>query len=466
MKEAQSKRIGRRGFLRGASALAAGALVSNCRSTTGTPRALGRQTRLATFACDVTLPLGTPIYSSYKPLETIEHPLMAKGVVIEQGNDRYVLCAVDYCELRNSTYDLFREAVAESAQTSISHVAVQTVHQHTAPMGDADARPFIDAVNPPPAFPANEVWDTLAATLGGAVREAMGNFTPVDAVGMSQARVDRVASNRRVPLGDGKVGFRASSCRDEKIRDMPEGLIDPMLQTITFAQNGRPVARLHYYATHPQSFYGDPRASYDFVGMAREHLEQEEGIFQVYFTGCAGNVAAGKYNDGSPEARQGLYERLYAAMKASCAAPTFVPITPITWTTAEFPLTERDDPGYTEEDCRAQLADVSRPDSVRTGGAMGLAYRLRSNRPIELNALHMGNLHIAHLPGEPMIEYQLFAKELRAGEFVAVSGYGDCAPGYICLASGYGEGGYEPTASLLRPESEGPFRESIRQLLA
>jgi hypothetical protein len=200
--------------------------------------------------------------------------------------------------------------------------------------------------------------------------------------------------------------------------------------------------------------------------MAREHLEQEEGIFQVYFTGCAGNVAAGKYNDGSPEARQGLYERLYAAMKASCAAPTFVPITPITWTTAEFPLTERDDPGYTEEDCRAQLADVSRPDSVRTGGAMGLAYRLRSNRPIELNALHMGNLHIAHLPGEPMIEYQLFAKELRAGEFVAVSGYGDCAPGYICLASGYGEGGYEPTASLLRPESEGPFRESIRQLLA
>ena len=56
--------------------------------------------------------------------------------------------------------------------------------------------------------------------------------------------------------------------------------------------------------------------------------------------------------------------------------------------------------------------------------------------------------------------------DIHAGEFVAVSGYGDCAPGYICLASGYGEGGYEPTASLLRPESEGPFRESIRQLLA
>ena len=466
MSTVRTKRIDRRGFLHGASLLAAGALVSNCRSMAGASRGPGGRTRLATFVCDVTVPLGTPIYSSYKPLETVEHPLLAKGVVIEQGDDRYVLCAVDWCELRNSTYDAFRQAVAQSADTSVSHVAVQTVHQHTAPLGDADARPFIDAVTPPPAYPSNEVFEGAAATLGEAVRGAVGNFVPVDAIGTSQAKVEQVASNRRVPVGEGKVGFRASSCRDEKIRALPEGLIDPMLQTITFARDGRLVARLHYYATHPQSFYGDPRASYDFVGMARERLEQEEGAFQVYFTGCAGNVAAGKYNDGTPEARQGLYERIYAAMRASCAAPVFAPVSGIRWTTAEFPLSVREDPGYTEADSRAQMADVNKPDSVRTGAAMNLAYRLRSARPIEVSALHMGNVHIAHLPGEPMVEYQLFAKEQRASEFVAVSGYGDCAPGYICTASAYDEGGYEPTASLLRPDSEGPFREAIRQLLA
>ena len=32
------------------------------------------------------------------------------------------------------------------------------------------------------------------------------------------------------------------------------------------------------------------------------------------------------YNDGTPEARQGLYERIYAAMRASCAAPVFAPV--------------------------------------------------------------------------------------------------------------------------------------------
>lgn len=461
-----SGRLGRREFLRGASVLTAGALAARCKGMGVAMGASGSRKRLATFVCDVTLPLGTPIYSSYKPLETIEHPLLAKGVVIEEGDARYVLCAVDWCELCNSTYDSFRKSVADAAETEVSRVAVQTVHQHTAPMGDADVWPFLNELETPTPFPSVEVFEAAAATLGGAVRRSLDSLTAFDAVGTSQARVDQVASNRRIPIGEGKVGFRASSCRDENMRALPEGLIDPMLQTLTFAQGDRVLARLHYYATHPQSFYGDPRASYDFPGMARERLEQEQGVFQVYFTGCAGDVAAGKYNDGTPEARDGLYQRLYAAMEASSAATEFAPAPSVGWTTAEFPLTTREDAGYAEADIRARMADTKHAHSTRSGGAMSLAYRARSARPIEVSALRMGNIRIVHLPGEPMIEYQLFAKQLRAQDFVAVAGYGDGATGYICTARAYEEGGYEPTASRLRPESETAFRDAIRQLLA
>ena len=42
--------------------------------------------RVATFRCDVTPPLGEAIYSSYRPLATIEHPLLAKGVVLDDRN--------------------------------------------------------------------------------------------------------------------------------------------------------------------------------------------------------------------------------------------------------------------------------------------------------------------------------------------------------------------------------------------
>jgi len=71
--------------------------------------------RVATFQCDVTPPLGEAIYSSYLPLATVEHPLLAKGIVLDDGRRRYVLCAVDWCELCNSTHTLFRRKMAEAA---------------------------------------------------------------------------------------------------------------------------------------------------------------------------------------------------------------------------------------------------------------------------------------------------------------------------------------------------------------
>jgi len=40
------------------------------------------------------------------------------------------------------------------------------------------------------------------------------------------------------------------------------------------------------------------------AGMARERLDKEEGIPQIYFNGCGGNVAAGKHNDGSHESKE------------------------------------------------------------------------------------------------------------------------------------------------------------------
>lgn len=452
--------IGRRTFL-GAS------LAGVCTAMAwakGPAHAAGPR-RIATFACDVTPPPGTPIYSSFKPLDTVEHPLLAKGVVIEDSGGRYVLCAVDWCEICNSTHDLFRDAIAKAADTQPARVAVQCAHQHTAPMADGDAARIILQTESPPPCPAVETMEAPARTVADAVSAALEQLTPFDSVGVSQAKVERVASNRRIPAGEGKVGFRASSCTDPAMVALPEGLIDPYLKTITFAREGRPLAQLHYYATHPQSFYGDPRASWDFVGMARERLEQETGAFQVYFTGCAGDIACGKYNDRTPEARQGLYERLYAAMAASAAEVAYGPAADLVWRTTPLVMQPRADAGFTKEDLHAEMRDASKPHSVRFTAAMTLAWQARVTQPIELSSWQMGDVFVAHLPGEPMIDYQLYAQELRAGQFVAVAGYGDGAPGYICLEKSFAEGGYEPTASFVVPESDSVFRAAIRTLL-
>ena len=96
---------------------------------------------------------------------------------------------------------------------------------------------------------------------------------------------------------------------------------------------------------------------------------------------------------------------------------------------------------------------------------MRVAFHQRSEQPIELSSLEIGNIHIVHLPGEPMIDFQLFAQGLKPADFVAVAGYGDCGTGYICPEQAFRDGGYEPTDASVKPESEALLKKAIAALL-
>jgi hypothetical protein len=451
-----------RSFVRSCSLM----IVVSCVAGWPLRRAVAAPVQVATFQCDLTPPLGQPIYSGYQPLAKIEHPLLAKGIVLDDAGRRAVLCAVDWCELCNSTHLLFRRKMAEAAGTEVSRVAVQTIHQHTAPMGDGDAFRLLGEIENPPPHLDPKFFDQAADRLAAAVKQSLDHFEPFDSIGTGQAKVEKVASSRRVPVEGGGIRVRWSSCRDPDLRAEPEGYIDPFLKTVTFAQGERPLVRLHYYATHPQSFYGDPRASYDFPGIARETLQEKDDVFQIYFTGCGGDVTAGKYNDGSPRARDELAARLLAGMEASIASTRFVPATAIAWRAVPVLLPLRTDPGYTEADSRAIMRNAELAPSTRIyRGAMRIAFAQRIEQPIELSALGIGPVRVVHLPGESMVDFQLFAQRSAPKQFVAVAAYGDCGPGYICTERAFEEGGYEPTDSLVGPRSESILKEAIRQLL-
>jgi hypothetical protein len=94
-----------------------------------------------------------------------------------------------------------------------------------------------------------------------------------------------------------------------------------------------------------------------------------------------------------------------------------------------------------------------------------LAFLERIGQPIELSMLAIGSLRILHFPGEPMVEFQLFAQRSAPQQFVAVAGYGDGGTGYLCTRESYGQGGYEPSATLISPDGEAILKSAIRQLL-
>ena len=69
-------------------------------------------------------------------------------------------------------------------------------------------------------------------------------------------------------------------------------------------------------------------------------------------------------------------------------------------------------------------------------------------------------------PGELFVEYQLAAKAMRPGEFVAVAAYGDGGPGYIGTEIAYGQGGYEVgRVSRTSPGVEKVLNAVTKQLL-
>jgi dienelactone hydrolase len=423
----------------------------------------------AAFSCDVTPPVGHPLCGGWiQPLEAVDDPLLAKGLVVADGRTRYVICALDWCLVQTEACDAFREKLAAALEIPASQVSLHTVHQHNAPIADVYAQRLLDALPSAPAHLDLEFMRQVTDRVAASARAARGKLRPLTHIGFASNRVDRFASNRRVRLADGAIHPRFSSTKDQTLQAAPEGLIDPWLRTVTFFSGDQPLARLHYYATHPQSFYGDGRATSDTAGLARERLEREEGVPQIYLTGCGGNITAGKYNDGSPVARAGLTDRLYAAMKSSLANTERAPIRSAKWKTAKVRLAMRMEPEWRDDQSRITMADTSASAVARLSAALNLAWseRVRTRPEVELTRLDLGPVSLLGLPAEAFLEYQLYAQSLRPGGFVAVAAYGEGGPGYICTDGAIAEGGYEPTDARVGPPSEFRLKAAIAELLA
>jgi len=431
-------------------------------------RASSARLQAAVFTCDVTPPLGSPLQECKPPVAvSADIPLLAKGVVISDGSTRYALCAVDYCELRLGAHDLFRRSIANALGVNELQIEVHCLHQHDAPAYDTHAELLIEMV-PSPPYTTDLAFIAIASErVASAAREAMQKLQPLTHVACGKAKVEKFASNRRVPLPNGKMGGRMSHCNDPVLVAAPEGLIDPWMRTITLFNRQNPIARLHYYASHPQSYYGQGHMNPDTPGIARERLDKEEGVPQIYFTGCGGNIAAGKYNDGSHEMRMVLANRLYEGMKGAIKASGKPEPAALSWRTADVRFVPRQETNFSAEHFRAVLADPTQTYSARTSSAWALAWyeRLKIRPTMDITSYRLGPATILHLPGEAFVEYQLFAQSVRPDQFVAVASYGDGGTGYICTDKAYSEGGYEPSASYVGPPSETLLKAAMSEVL-
>ncbi|WP_206028709.1 hypothetical protein [Thalassoroseus pseudoceratinae] len=432
--------------------------------------------RVGTFSVDASPPVGSPL--AYDPCESVQLPLACRGIVL-LGNDKpIVLCAVDWIGIGNGGNDEWRAELAKAAGTTPSRVSVHTLHQHDAPLCDFEtadllAKHGLDGYRFDNEF-AREVISQAADTVRFAIEKAV----PVTHIGVGTGEVKKVASNRRILDENGKVrAVRYTATRNPKLQAEPEGIIDPLCRAISFFHSDQPVAVVTYYATHPQSYYRTGKANPDFPGMARmmrdEALQSDDntGPIHIHFNGAGGNIGAGKYNDGSPENRPVLAKRLAEGMRLAWedSLENRSPITAkdLDWntTSVQLPVGKH----LNEPALLAILEDDEQNPDQRVRAARNLVWLRRCQKRvgIEIGCLALGDARVLHMPGELVVEYQLEAQKMRPDLFVAMAAYGDYAPGYICRAIHYEQGGYESSqrASRVAPEVEGVLRTAMRELL-
>ena len=406
--------------------------------------------RVATFSADITIPIGHACMGGgVADAKTIVDPLFAKGFVLLGSGKPIVVIAIDWCQCNNDSYDRWRDVLAEAAGTDRKRVMLATVHQHDAPICDLTAQKLLDEQG---LFGWNcdaEFHEKAVQRTAAALRKVLKSTTPVSHFGVGQAKVEKVACNRRVVTSDDKITWNRSS-NSGNICSAPEGEIDPWVKIISLWNGDRAVLAWSCYSVHPMSYYGQGEVTTDFVGMARDLLQKDTpDTFQMYYTGCCGDTTAGKYNKGNPENRPVLANRLYDGISTAWKATKRAPLDRVVFRVVDMPLGSRNDKHFTLNDMKQQLADEKLARWWRISAALGLSWRKRVNagQPIDLPCLEFsGNGNTAEfmiMPAETFVGYQLIAQKLRPDAFVVVAGFGDGAAGYIptdqCWKDGYND---------------------------
>jgi hypothetical protein len=390
--------------------------------------------RLSSFSVDVTVPLGHGMMGGAWLSKTIADPLFAHGIVLLSPEQPVVFVAVDWCEIRNDALTRWQEALAEAAKTKPERIMVCAIHQHDAPVADLEAERVLRANKAVGTICDLDFHERAVQRVAAALRKSLTSAQPVTHIGTGQAKVERIASNRRYSMPDGAVRFdRTSSTRNAFAIEAAEGLIDPWLKTLSFWNGDKALAALSGYAVHPMSYYGSGEVSADFPGLARARRQRDTtDVKQIYFSGCSGNVTAGKYNTGDRENRTALADRLYQAMVAAWKDAKRHPMKTMRFRSTPVRIEPRNGPGFSVEDLRKKLATEPKPFQ-QCLAALALSWRKRADagHRIDLPLLDFGVAQLLVLPGEAYVEYQLAAQRVRPDSFVLAAGYGEGATGYI-----------------------------------
>jgi hypothetical protein len=404
------------------------------------------------------LPIRLSGYAGRKrPADRIEHPLLVQALALRNpSGERFVMIALDNCEVSRAFMQPVLEQIAEQFQLRRGSVAVVSSHTHSAPVLE---QTLTDMAQPSAADREQIAAYSrmLRAKLVEVTGAALADCQPATLdYGLSRATF---AINRRVYRGDQVV-----------FGDNPDGPVDwdvPVLRVT--GTNGVVRAVVFGYACHGTSVRtGDDWyvVCGEYMAYARQHLESHQpGATALFLTGM------GADSDPSPRGSLLDAKRHGLELAGSVIGTLNRPMRPVrggfrlAYDEVELPLVSPPTRERLEQDARSEDVHVRRRAEYHLA-LLNAGQALPSSVTLPLAVLRLGeDLAFVLMGGEVVVDYSRRIKRLLAADHPWTVGYAYEVPCYIPSARIIKEGGYEAESSMIYYGFYGPFRGEIEAQL-
>ena len=269
--------------------------------------------RLGVGAERINPPLGVPLPLAYSgggspvAVEGRYDDCWARALVLEQGETRLAVVAVDLCTIRDDQYQAIVDRITARCRIPDENILIACTHNHS----NASLLEPFDA----PPSPWQEALNDLIVS---AVYQASRSLEPVSRIRFATAKYGHVAHNRRVVLPDvcdevevvcmligaepkweaivERLAVTLGTTREqlgissEPIE--PQGIVDDALRLLTFESGeGKTLASIVSAACHPVTHsFADRHTCADYPGYLVRLVEHELGGMGLFLQGCSGDV--------------------------------------------------------------------------------------------------------------------------------------------------------------------------------
>jgi len=379
-----------------------------------------------------------------KGCEGVHDELFARALVLKAGGTTAAIVSCDLIGLTSDSVESIRREAEAAAGIPAGHVMVACTHTHSGPVTGLLRVPGLD-----PALVRATV-----KKIAGAIVAAHGALAPARlGVGKGTAAI---GYNRRKYWGKNAPPPPGS---DRGPTDDEVGVIR------VDNAHGKPIAILVNYACHPIVLADrNNHVSADFPGATAAFVEQAyDGTVCMFLNGAAGDInptvmgrrienvrrlgttlgseAARVAGAISPSGEAGL------AVKRTLVDAPLAPLPPLDEAKAALDQRTRE---LDELLAKGKLARVLYDnDWLRSWAQDVVAEHAKAvrqtSRPIELQAIRLGDALLIGIPAEAFAETGLAIKRASPVPNTFVVSYANGDLGYVPPAEAFGEGGYEIT---------------------